>query len=140
MLDIPRPKTRADCRAEARPCPWVSCRHHLLLEVAASKPPEGRDARATTIRLNAAQTGRSGRPPGLASSSAAALVRLWIDDAVELLSSMRYTCALDVVDDYPDGIFPSAIGMLLGISEQAVEQDLGKDSVRQSLDALRGHR
>ena len=28
-----RPKTRADCKDGLRPCPWVSCRHHLYLTV-----------------------------------------------------------------------------------------------------------
>lgn len=28
-----RPKTRGDCVDGARPCPWVSCRHHLFLEI-----------------------------------------------------------------------------------------------------------
>jgi hypothetical protein len=28
-----RPKTRADCADGPRPCPWISCRHHLYLEV-----------------------------------------------------------------------------------------------------------
>lgn len=28
-----RPRNRAECRAETRPCIWVSCRYHLLLEV-----------------------------------------------------------------------------------------------------------
>lgn len=35
--DFRRPRTREDClpggRNEARPCPWVSCRHHLALDV-----------------------------------------------------------------------------------------------------------
>lgn len=38
-LDIPRPRTRADCHpmrtgddGELQPCPWVSCRHHLYLD------------------------------------------------------------------------------------------------------------
>src|SRR5262245_61305530 len=30
--DIERPKTRGECGAE-RPCPWVSCRYHLYLDV-----------------------------------------------------------------------------------------------------------
>lgn len=25
-----RPRTRADCKDGARPCPWIGCRHHLL--------------------------------------------------------------------------------------------------------------
>lgn len=29
-----RPKTRAECIDGPRPCPFVSCRHHLYLEVA----------------------------------------------------------------------------------------------------------
>jgi len=32
-VDIPRPKARAECSAEARPCPWVACKHHLYLDV-----------------------------------------------------------------------------------------------------------
>ncbi|HEY4059792.1 MAG TPA: sigma factor-like helix-turn-helix DNA-binding protein [Kofleriaceae bacterium] len=31
--DIERPKTRAQCMEEARPCPWVSCKHHLYLDI-----------------------------------------------------------------------------------------------------------
>lgn len=29
----PRPRTRAECRDGARPCPYVGCRHHLYLDV-----------------------------------------------------------------------------------------------------------
>ena len=32
-VDIPRPTSRAVCSAEARPCPWVACKHHLYLDV-----------------------------------------------------------------------------------------------------------
>lgn len=34
-VDIPRPKTRAECMplAQGRPCPWVACKHHLYLDV-----------------------------------------------------------------------------------------------------------
>lgn len=28
-----RPRTRGDCADGIRPCPWVSCRHHLYLDV-----------------------------------------------------------------------------------------------------------
>src|SRR4029077_21155294 len=31
--DDDRPRTREDCRGLARPCPWVSCKHHLYLDV-----------------------------------------------------------------------------------------------------------
>jgi hypothetical protein len=28
-----RPRTRADCRGHEGPCPWVSCKHHLYLDI-----------------------------------------------------------------------------------------------------------
>lgn len=28
-----RPRSRLDCLVEERPCPWVSCKHHLYLDV-----------------------------------------------------------------------------------------------------------
>jgi hypothetical protein len=31
--DIERPRTRAECANGPRPCPWVSCKHHLYLDV-----------------------------------------------------------------------------------------------------------
>ena len=38
-----RPQTRADCAGQARPCPWVSCKHHLYLDV---------NPRTGSIKLN----------------------------------------------------------------------------------------
>ena len=37
------PKKRVDCEFGQRPCPWVSCRHHLYLEV---------DEKTGSIKLN----------------------------------------------------------------------------------------
>ena len=31
--DVERPTTREECKAMARPCPFVSCSHHLYLDV-----------------------------------------------------------------------------------------------------------
>lgn len=31
--DAARPRTRGECEAASRPCPWVSCRYHLYLDV-----------------------------------------------------------------------------------------------------------
>jgi uncharacterized protein YuzE len=31
--DPSRPQTRGDCASGPRPCPWVSCKHHLYLDV-----------------------------------------------------------------------------------------------------------
>ena len=38
-----RPRTRAECAHGQRPCPWVSCKHHLYLDV---------NPRTGTIKLN----------------------------------------------------------------------------------------
>jgi hypothetical protein len=35
FADVERPKTRADCKDGPRPCPFVSCVHHLYLDVSA---------------------------------------------------------------------------------------------------------
>ena len=43
MADVPRPQTRADCAGGERPCPFVSCKHHLYLDVS---------ARTGAIKLN----------------------------------------------------------------------------------------
>jgi hypothetical protein len=43
MEDIERPVVRADCANGARPCPFVSCKHHLYLDVS---------ARTGAIKLN----------------------------------------------------------------------------------------
>ena len=123
--------TRGDCGQEARPCPWVGCRHHLLLEVAENKGPRRgpggrrRDLRPTSLRLNRAGRGRVtlGRRRGLASSAAHRVVQRWIDDAVESLSNMMYTCSLDVVRDYPDGIAESSVALLLGVTEHAINAE-----------------
>jgi hypothetical protein len=32
-IDEPRPRTRAECKDAPRPCPYVSCKHHLYLDV-----------------------------------------------------------------------------------------------------------
>ena len=126
---VARPLTRAECKDGPRPCPWVSCRHHLLLEVASAKPKAGRDARATTIRLNRPNTGgsgdvRMGRRPGLDAGCPDSIVRAWIDDASDRLDAMPYTCTLDVVEDYPDGAPLPLIAELLGVTDKAVGMEL----------------
>ncbi|HEY6034514.1 MAG TPA: sigma factor-like helix-turn-helix DNA-binding protein [Kofleriaceae bacterium] len=42
-LQAERPRTRAECQHEQRPCPWVSCKHHLYLDV---------NPRTGSIKLN----------------------------------------------------------------------------------------
>lgn len=140
MFAIPRPRTRADCLQEARPCPWVGCKYHLLLEVATTRDTS-KKPRATSLRLNKATSGKTaregGRRPGLRSSAAAAIVRSWIDEAVEMLSWMPYTCSLDVADKFPDGLLPRKVGWLLAVNKQAVDAECRKPHVVDALAELK---
>ncbi|HTR56277.1 MAG TPA: sigma factor-like helix-turn-helix DNA-binding protein [Kofleriaceae bacterium] len=38
-----RPRTRAECKDQQRPCPWVACKHHLYLDI---------NPRTGSIKLN----------------------------------------------------------------------------------------
>lgn len=89
VLALQRPRTRGEC-GEVRPCPWVSCRHHLLLDV---HVVEGTRARPPTIRLN----GRSVR--GLQTGVDASEVHTFVDAAAERLDQLEHTCSLDVADE-----------------------------------------
>lgn len=134
-----RPTTRAECLQEARPCPWVGCKHHLLLEVSLSET--GRDLRPTSLRLNRQVLGRgrsTGRRSGLASGAAQDVVNRWIDDAVEWLAGMVYSCSLDVPDQYPDGVPARGVGLALGVSdsEARTELELAGDRLRAALGEL----
>lgn len=72
-----RPERRADCAGGPRPCPWVSCAHHLL------------PARLMRIRTTAGER---------TQTSVVAGADMSVDDAVAWLESMPYSCALDVAD------------------------------------------
>jgi hypothetical protein len=57
-----RPKSRADCAAGPRPCPWVMCRHHLYLDVRADGVvrvnfPNGPETMLATCALDLADDG-----------------------------------------------------------------------------------
>ena len=100
----PRPATRGDCAAargvdeagNPRPCPWVSCKHHLAVHV----------TRAGTLEI-------------MGSVIAG-------DDPMDLdLESLRATCSLDVADETRlSGDMPSVemLGELLDITRQRVRQ------------------
>ena len=86
MLSISRPTTRGECRSGPRPCPWIGCRYHLLIDVSSTG----------ALQLNGPRHG--GRPALLPSSAGSEVARVWTDDALELLEVMPHTCALDVAE------------------------------------------
>ncbi len=100
---VPRPRTRGDCAAargvdsdgEPLPCPWVSCSHHLGINVT---PAGSLEVLAPTVE---------GDP-------------LDLD-----LSAMEATCSLDVAEEtHAEGVTPSfdAVGALLFVTGQRARQ------------------
>lgn len=63
-----------------RPCPWVSCRLHLLLDTTAHGTIKVNNTNTAAIRLH----------------HSASDFDLFVDDALETLATMEETCALDV--------------------------------------------
>ena len=68
MISDRRPTKRIDCVREERPCPWVSCSHHLALDV------DDRSDEKDLLRFTHG------------------------DAEIETLDAMPETCALDVAD------------------------------------------
>ncbi len=72
MLEEPsRPRSRAACLGGARPCPWVSCRYHLAVELVRTSAHEQRrplEALPETCALDVADGG------GRSSDEVAALM------------------------------------------------------------------
>lgn len=130
----------ADAPNHFRPCPWVGCRHHTLIEIAQAKPRTQiddagrivtRDARPTTIRLNRApEHGVMGRRPGLRADDNTETVQRWVDDAVEHLETMPYTCSLDVPLTHADGYPLVAVAALLGVTTAAIKEEVGPAAIR----------
>lgn len=97
LAPIPqRPRTRGECVDGPRPCPWVSCRYHLLVEVAGGS------------RLRAL-----GAAP---AAGVATLVDQWVADLDELPES----CALDCAEDGERTL--DEVGVLVGLTRERVRQ------------------
>ncbi len=123
----PRPRTRAECIDGPRPCPWVSCRHHLALDV---HEVEGTRDRPPTLRLN----GRS--VAGLRQGASAAVVAMFVEATLERLASMRASCALDVADQGRQKV--RVVAEHLGVTRKRLvaEVALARPRMRQALEAV----
>lgn len=58
-----------------------------------------------------------------------------MDDAVEMLATMKHTCSLDIAEANPDGLSVREIGKVFGVTKQAmaVEYRDAITMVRQSV-------
>lgn len=108
MLRIPRPRTRGECLAEARPCPWTACRHALLHEVV---PATG------ALLLHA--KGQAGRRPHLTPSCDDDTLTMWIGDALSTLVGSAYSCSLDAADE--GGLTHAEVGEALRVGREQAE-------------------
>lgn len=110
-----RPKTRKDCEQGARPCPFVGCKHSLVMEVVGSSLKHvgvrDRDQESRTL------------------SQRASLQRVdsWSDALIAALGAMPETCALDVADS--DGATQQEVAEILNLSTERVSQ-IEKDGLR----------
>lgn len=84
-----RPRTRGECAGMARPCPWVSCRHHLAGDVTPSGTYRVRNE-SPLVRWRSVSLPVWHRP-GEARLEEAASVAVRLED----------TCVLDVADRGP---------------------------------------
>lgn len=115
MLGIPRPRTRGECLEEARPCPWVGCRDHLLLDLA----PPLRSGQPPGLMLNVKGTARRRR---LSSSADASEVDTWTDRAVSTLMVMTDTCARDIAKR--GALTTAEVGRKLGVTKEQARVEL----------------
>lgn len=97
----------------ARPCPYVGCKHHLLIEV---NPDTGDMTKAVPFD----ETSQ--------------------DDVGDVLSGRAQTCSLDVANE--GAIAPKQIGALLNVSRQRVEfiAERGVSKARRKHQASQGAR
>lgn len=98
MLNIPRPRTRGECLEEARPCPWVACKHHLLLEQSAAQRTRSHAGPGLVLQ---APSAKAARRKQLAPTAPELVVRAWIEDALERLAGLEVSCSLDRADQGP---------------------------------------
>jgi hypothetical protein len=100
--DPEAPRTRGQCPQDdegrpVRPCPWVGCRFHLAVDI---------------TERGELQLRTGGHNPFFDALE---------DQAEELVESGMATCALDVVDEHPEGLSLDEVGALLNMSRVAVK-------------------
>lgn len=111
VLEPERPVTRADCEDGPRPCPWVSCRYHLLVDV----------NRVGSLRLAASAGG------GIVSTQRRNTAT--IEEIAEAVANHDGpTCALD--EAARGEHYLGEVGAKLGISGERVNQIVEEAAAR----------
>lgn len=123
---VERPRTRGDCVEGQRPCPWLSCRHHLAIEVHGDMR-RGGGLSSTLSKIGA---GRTRVLSDLASHDA---FIAWSTAVLDSLDQ-RDTCSLDVADR--GGATTVSVARVLRLTKQRVDQ-IEQRAKRNAVDALR---
>lgn len=123
-----KPKTRADCVDGPRPCPWISCRAHMLGEVTGKGSYRVR-ADTPHVPWNSKTLNRK-----------LPVVGQTLDEMVEVLTRLPHTCAEDVIDqadDADEGLRIKEIAWLMRLSawrtrlaNRSAQQKLGDELTR----------
>ncbi len=92
---VHRPRTRGECVDGPRPCPWVSCRHHLYLEY---MPPPRQPGQPAPVGPGALKVNFPDRDPG----------------------ELGESCSLDVAER--GGITLEEVGKLMSVTRERVRQ------------------
>lgn len=123
MSDLKRPTCRAECVDGPRPCPWVSCRHNMLLD------------RAEVGYGGAVLRGsRLARLAQATDKEAAVMIEEWAEEVGNLSPS----CALDLADDR--GTSVEDIALALGITDKWAEELISQAVQSLSIAAARPRR
>lgn len=112
VLSESRPRTRGECVDGPRPCPWVSCRHHLYLDVTEPYEGPGGGVRSTVVTSHLGE-----------------------------LEDLPETCSLDVADRGVNTLeqISQLFGVVRERVRQIEAKALDQPSLRRLLKAWKGH-
>lgn len=129
--DDERPRTRGDCEGRPRPCPWVGCRHNLLIDVTPAGSIVLNAGRRTRLSLTPRNDGKvrrrtlnvTRRTGVLRPKAGPMRVQEFADLVVaELEAPGRASCVLDVAEENCIGMTLEATGDVLAITRERARQ------------------
>ena len=110
-----KPRLRLECLDKPRPCPWVSCKFNLMIDVS--------EAGSLVFNYPSGKKGKARRRPDAISQRARTSL---FDDTAETfvdhaIQRKLPSCLLDVVDQHGD-ITLEDVGNLMSITRERVRQ------------------
>lgn len=128
-----RPVTFGDCADKPDPCPWISCKYHMLLDInphtgslkfnvgAVRSTERGQGPSGAGYRVRGNHPGIS--PRDMRGKQPKTLVaQAKVDDRViELLANQRYSCVLKVVQNR-EPLTLIAVGEVMSLTRERVRQ------------------